>query len=69
MGGGVVGTARYCVLDRGVTLGLSGMSPAGRHVVAQQSRFKSCPPIKLNPLAPDRLTFGLPVGGRPGAFV
>jgi hypothetical protein len=41
-GGGMVGTVRYCVLDRGVTLGLSGVNPVHRHVVAQQSRFKSC---------------------------
>jgi len=41
----VVGTARYCVPDRGVTWGLSRVNPAGRHVVAQQSRFKSCLPV------------------------
>jgi hypothetical protein len=42
----MVGTARYCVLDRGVTLGLSGVNPVHRHVVAQHSRFKSCPSLQ-----------------------
>jgi hypothetical protein len=41
----MVGTARYCVLDRGVTLGLSGVNPVHGHVVAQHSRFKSCPSL------------------------
>ncbi len=40
----MVGTATYRVPDRGVTLGLSGVNPARRHVVGQHSRFESGPP-------------------------